>query len=270
MVIMLCLSALRWQLFAPSLLPYGTALKYTWIGLFYSHILPGALSGDVAKGVSLALRDREARVSALPVSILADKILGLVVLVLFFNVACGLVYVFDDRAFAVLRRTAVIVLLASFGGLIVGAAVATVLLRARPTLHPDVSGVAGLSQRVLIALYRAATFCIQNPATAWKAVGLSAAVHSLNILAFYVSLRSLGIAADLFLAALVYPVLAVILMIPVSISGIGVREATLVTLFQLFGLSAAAAVASAWLSLIASVPNVVIGGILQLGEMYRK
>jgi hypothetical protein len=37
------------------------------------------------------------------------------------------------------------------------------------------------------------------------------------------------------------------LLIPISISGIGVRDATLAVLFTLFGLSAASGVAISWL-----------------------
>ena len=44
----LALAALRWQSLVPHLLTYPRALKYSWIGLSYSLVLPGAVSGDVA------------------------------------------------------------------------------------------------------------------------------------------------------------------------------------------------------------------------------
>jgi uncharacterized membrane protein YbhN (UPF0104 family) len=34
----------------PPGLSYGTAVKYTWIGVFFGHVLPGSIAGDVAKG----------------------------------------------------------------------------------------------------------------------------------------------------------------------------------------------------------------------------
>ena len=56
----------------------------------------------------------------------------------------------------------------------------------------------------------------------------------------------------------------------VSISGIGVRDATLAVLFPLFGFAAASGVALSWLSLLAVIPNIVVGGGFQVLEMYRK
>jgi uncharacterized membrane protein YbhN (UPF0104 family) len=95
-------------------------------------------------------------------------------------------------------------------------------------------------------------------------------IHVVNIIATYLSFRALRVDAGLLFASVVYPVVSVMLLVPISISGIGVRDATLAVLFTLFGLSAASGVALSWLALLAMIPNVLIGGAIQLVEMYRK
>jgi hypothetical protein len=66
--------------------------------VFFGHVLPGSIAGDVAKGVSLALKDEQAR-AGLAASIVAEKVMGLAALGLFFDIACAVVY---------MRRTATI------------------------------------------------------------------------------------------------------------------------------------------------------------------
>ena len=103
-----------------------------------------------------------------------------------------------------------------------------------------------------------------------RALAISLLIHVVNIIAFYLSFKALRLEAGLAVAAVVYPVVSVMLMIPISISGIGVRDATLAVLFALFGLPAASGVAISWLALLSTIPNVAIGGAVQLYEMYRK
>src|SRR5438552_1949730 len=67
----IALTAWRWEILAPGI-SFGTAVKYTWIGVFFGHVLPGSIAGDIAKGVSLALKDNAAR-SGLATSIVAEK-----------------------------------------------------------------------------------------------------------------------------------------------------------------------------------------------------
>jgi hypothetical protein len=59
-------------------------------------------------------------------------------------------------------------------------------------------------------------------------------------------------------------------LIPISISGIGIRDAALAVLFVMFGLPAASGKTLSWLTLFATVPNVAIGGVIHLRKVRRK
>lgn len=258
------LSAWRWEALAPGL-SFTTAVKYTWIGVFFGHVLPGSIAGDIAKGVSLALKDSAAR-TGLAASIVAEKVIGLIALLLFFDIACAVVYLLYGEASAQIRHLAVIALVLSLVA-VIGAVVAVLV-----ALRSDLFAIErpGLLGRLAEGIGAAATFYRTRPALLLKAFLISIAIHLVNIFATWLSFRALNLEAGFLFGAVVYPVVSIMLLIPISISGIGVRDATLAVLFALFGMSAASGVALSWLALLAVIPNVAIGGTIQLVEMYRK
>lgn len=56
---------------------WGAALRLSLVGLFFSSLLPGAVSGDIVKAYYSCLRDPEAR-AGLILSVVLDRFLGLV------------------------------------------------------------------------------------------------------------------------------------------------------------------------------------------------
>ena len=171
-------SAWRWHVLAPSLISIGTALKYSWIGAFYSMVLPGAISGDIAKGISLAITDRDTRGAPLPASIIADRVIGLLVLLVFFDAACGIIYFMYGEAFGPLRYLAGVAIVLSILG--VGGGILTVWWHARARVQaPGGQGSIGHTvQRVADA----AAAYVGRPRQVAIAVALSVAVHVANLL----------------------------------------------------------------------------------------
>ena len=62
----------------------------------------------------------------------------------------------------------------------------------------------------------------------------------------------------------------VAVMLPITVSGIGVREIVMIGCFAIFGLGREAAVAQAWLAILMAVPIVVLGAMIQLGEVFAR
>ena len=261
----IALAGWRWHVLAPGL-SYKIATKYTWIGVFFGHVLPGSIAGDIAKGVSLALKDTAAR-TGLAASIIAEKAIGLLALLMFFDIACAVVYLLHGDASPQVRRLALLALVLSLVALIATAIAAFIAIRSRFAFTFTKPAVLA---KLATGVATAARFYSTRPSLLGKAFLISVVIHVVNIIATYLSFRALSIEAGLLFASVVYPVVSVMLLIPISISGIGVRDATLAVLFTLFGLSAASGVALSWLALIAVVPNVAIGGMIQLAEIYRK
>lgn len=262
--VMIALSAWRWECLAPGI-DFWTSFKYTWIGMFYGHVLPGSIAGDVAKGVSLALKDASAR-EGLAASIVADKVIGLAVLVAFFDVACAIVYALHGES-AQIRQLALLAIALSVGGLVAAGVGAAIALKSKLFAARGREGRVG---RFAEKIGDMARYYANKRDLLAKAVFISVLIHLVNIFAMYLSFRALRIDASLVVAAIVYPVVSVILVVPISISGIGVRDAVFAVLFTIFGMPAASGVATSWLALLAVIPNVAIGASVQLLEMYRK
>lgn len=265
----IALSAWRWQGLSLGLLRYGEAVRYTWIGLFFGSIMPGVVGGDVAKGVSLAAKETRTRDARLPVSILVDKFVGLWTLLLLFSLVALVMLGTQPELLAGMRGA-----LWAGGGLAAGG-----LLAAAAICHPH-----GAACFAAFAA-RLPTTPVRNAATRLlaafgsyggqgrlllRAALISTALHGLNALSLWLVLRSLAIPATFWFAMVFYPLLSVLLALPVSISGVGVRDVFAASMFTAFGLNPESGVAFSWLLLGLSIPSALIGGGIQLWEMFRR
>lgn len=262
------LSAWRWRILGLGLLGFREAVSYTWIGLFFGSILPGVIGGDVAKGVSLALRDKGSRDPRLPMSIVVDKLVGLWALLLLFGGVAIPLMLTHPELLAEVRRTVWVALALAAAGIAGGAVLC----------HPRGSwALTRFVQLLPFAILRRGAGKIADTVGSYggkgRAVGqcvlLSLLLHSLNACALWLAMHSLAIPASPVFAAVFYPLLSGLLALPVSISGIGVRDVFALGMFSAFGLEPTAAVAFSWLLLAMSVPNALVGGVIQLYEFFR-
>jgi glycosyltransferase 2 family protein len=263
------LSAWRWKKLSLDLIGFGAAVRYTWIGLFFGSVLPGLVGGDLAKGLSLAAKDPRVRDSRLPISIIADKLVGLWVLVLIFACVAVTTLVIQPGLLMDFRRAVYAASFIAIAGLITG-----LLLSHR-------QGAAWLNRILPLVpfaplrrwgeqLARAVGNYAGKGALLGQAAAISVMLHGFNALALWFALRSLGIPASLWFAALFYPLLSGLLALPVSISGVGVRDAFSASMFSLFGLGTESGVAFSWLLLAMSIPNVLFGGAIQGYELFTR
>ena len=160
-----------------------------------------------------------------------------------------------------------------------GVAMAAGLVGAAAICHPRgaawFSGVA--SQLPLTALRGGATYVVAAFGTyrgqgrvLRQAVLISFTLHLLNALSFWLVMRSLTIPASVWFAAIFYPLLSTLLALPVSVSGVGVRDVFAASMFTAFGLSAESGVAFSWLLLGLGIPNALAGGLIQLWELVNR
>lgn len=86
-----------------------------------------------------------------------------------------------------------------------------------------------------------------------------------NVIAFYwLSASALGLPVDYLQLALVVPVALVLLMIPITINGIGLREGVFVFLLARYGIDSADAVAFSLLIYLQTVLQGLLGGLVFL------
>jgi uncharacterized membrane protein YbhN (UPF0104 family) len=262
------LTAWRWHTLSLGFLTFWEAVRYTWIGIFFGSIVPGAIGGDVAKGVSFAAKRVRAVDHRLPLSIVVDKLVGLWVLLLQFIVVAFFALSTQSSRFPEVRTVLWVSTAATLAGL--ASAVALCL--------PSVSAkLRTLSSHFPGPLKRGATICLDalgsyagKGASLVKAAGISVLIHLSNALSLWLVMQALAISASPWFAVLFYSMLSVVLALPVSISGVGLRDAFAASLFTAYGLEAESGVALSWLLLALSLPYVLAGGVVQLWEMFRR
>jgi uncharacterized protein (TIRG00374 family) len=214
--------ALRWQLLLGAKgvsVPLGWLTRTYFVALFAGQFLPAAIGGDAVRVVELGRRTGDAPESV--ASVLIDRLVGLVSLVVLAVVA---VLVSGPG-----RRVGVVAAEGAFGA---AAAAALLLLfssRLRGTvarwLEPRASG------RRLAAggRFYEALHAYRDHRATLVAVGLLAlAVQAARVGVIWMLARALGLHVPDSVVLLAGPVVFAALALPVSLNGIGVREAVFV------------------------------------------
>lgn len=103
----------------------------------------------------------------------------------------------------------------------------------------------------------------------WTIVALAIVRHILGIVSFGLVAHALGAQISYQTIAWVRVVLHAVMMLPITLSGIGVREGSLVILLQEYAVPASQAVALAFLMFVISLCANSLGGLLELRSFLR-
>ncbi|UCF31363.1 MAG: flippase-like domain-containing protein [bacterium] len=250
------LSSFRWQILLRPLgysLDWVRVLKIYYIGMFFSLFLPSVIGGDGIKTFYIAGTWR--RIPAALYTLLADRVIGMTALILYSLVGAASVWsrVPPWMAFSLLFAVPVIYL------------VVVLLPRfSQPILD--------LSRRMR-ELPRERLFVYwTDPTPALKGWTISMVVHLMIVLAHLLMGSSLGLDVPKAAWFLIYPLAGFISVIPVSLNGIGLREAAYVYLLGLFGVGPekAFSLGLMWFSMV--LINGLLGGLPYLlgGELKVK
>lgn len=237
-------STVRWKL----LLPEGIGLKKLFslymIGAFFNSFLPGIVGGDAVKGYYLY--KATGRAGLVLASVFMDRYLGLVVLIMISIIS----FPFGFRYLQETNMTWLfLIIILSF---VLGSFLFFGLRIGKHVKH-----VGNLYD--YFHAYR------NERGTIGKALLLSVLVQFSGFAAVYILARGLGQNIP-FLSILVYlPLIILISTIPISISGLGVREGAFVLFFSVIGVSpeAAAAVSLSWFI------SILVGSLIGLIEYVR-
>ena len=95
---------------------------------------------------------------------------------------------------------------------------------------------------------------------------LSLIIQSINVIAHWLFAYSLGLDLNIFDVAIIFSATAVIISIPISINGIGVREAVYIFALGFWGISQESALAFSFLSFMSAINLSLIGGAVLFFE----
>lgn len=93
--------------------------------------------------------------------------------------------------------------------------------------------------------------------------------HAIGIVSFWIVALALGVELSFLTIGWIRVVLHAIMSLPISLSGIGVREGSLVLLLAEYGVAGADAVALAFLLFVINLAQNSLGGIFELKNMVR-
>jgi uncharacterized membrane protein YbhN (UPF0104 family) len=238
------IAAIRWRLLLPQEFKTKRLFSFALIGSFFNTFLPGIIGGDAVKTYYLYKEINSGSMSLS--SVFMDRYIGF--LSLMFIALCSFVF-----GFRYISGTFIEWLLPA---IILGFIIASVMLFGL-RLGKKIKLVSDFydyfdqhkNQRPLIT----------------KTFFLSIAIQTMSILSMYVIALGLGQQASIIYYFIFFPIITVVSTLPISISGLGVREGSFVLLFGIIGISPemATAMSLAWFISIAC------GGLAGLFEYLR-
>ncbi|MCB2107169.1 MAG: flippase-like domain-containing protein [Rhodobacteraceae bacterium] len=232
------ITAERLRLVLPGMTP-GQAFRFTLIGLLYANVLPTPLAGDAVKAVRLA------RIHVAPgqaaLAVVRDKLLG----------------------FAAL---AVIAVAATATGEMppVVTAIAAGLIAAIALVWRGLSRVPWLAEKLGFGTVEGA----EAPAPRHYVVNFVWGIvfQILCAVIFAVIGGALGLELDPAQWVVVYATVTLVLLLPVTVAGLGLREGTLVGVLAFFGQNEAAALALSLCLLALGLLGALAGLVAETGR----
>jgi uncharacterized membrane protein YbhN (UPF0104 family) len=221
------ISTLRWKLLLPEVLGVRKLFSLYMIGAFFNTILPGVIGGDAVKG--FYLYKAIGRGSLTLASIFMDRYLGFVVLIAICAIAFpfGYKYLQGSRIEWLLPLVVLSFIIASL--LIFGLRI-------------------GKRVKILSGFYDYFHAYRNQKEVIGKTLLLSVLVQLSGIFSVYI--LTIGVGQHIpFLACLIFiPLIIMFTTLPISISGLGVREGAFVLFFGLIGIKpgVATAISFSW------------------------
>jgi uncharacterized protein (TIRG00374 family) len=236
--------------------------RITMIGGFFNLFLLGATGGDVVK-IFYAIKEAGSKKTAALLSVLVDRMIGLIALVAVTVFVCSLRWseLMSHPFTQAMMGTLFFVMGGMVGMIVAGFVVDRFhLSRFIPSWLPMHGKIMELSQAFSIYARDLKVLLVT--------IGLSIPAHFCNFLAYYFAARAFGSFAgkggvmDIFS---VMPMINTIAALPISLSGVGVREQLFEKSFAaLFGTPASLAVMISMTGFMITVFWGLIGGLIYL------
>lgn len=248
------LHGLRWQLLNPDLSEQLNMWQYfrlIMIAHSFNLIMPGALGGDLAR-TGMTLKKVKKKRAENVVAILADRLVGLISILFLGSTAFLITTDIPDRT-----------VFYSFFAVIYLAIAVIFIILTNSSLHKLLSkhlhrlGRVGtwFNQAIIVWSNALKYFCNNSRKVALSLL-LCLPIHGLSFFSAYLLARSLSIQISFFDISLIISLMWLVTAIPITISGAGVRELSLIYLFSIYGVAAEPATA---LSLYIYIISLLIG-----------
>lgn len=257
------LSAKKWQLLLTAKrerVPFLQAWKYYYIGTFFNVFLPTSVGGDAVKAhvFSKQLQRREESYA----SVIMDRLTGLVAVV---AIGSGALLAGWHLIDATARLLALPILVLPLALLVILFFTDWIdrLLQLR-FLHRF-----SRARCFIHEVYTALRAYASRPRALLPVMAISLCYHLLLVLVNVTLSRALGLDMAVSYFFVFIPVAEILVFLPVTVQGFGVREGTYVTLFSSVGVGSAAAFSLGFSDQLVKLVGNLVGGLVYLGHSLR-
>lgn len=243
-------------------------LRLNYISVFYSSFLPGQASGEIIKGAKLT--KKESAIQKVWVPIFIDKATNLLIIFLI-----GFVAILLDASYR--KNTG---LLLTVSGATFLLSLLTIILFSERTekivrfLREKAINILNVFRVKLEPLNKFSIsyfeYYKKHDLLMLETLFWSILVKIPHIIVFYVLALSLNIQIDPVQAAWLFSMVSVVTLIPISFSGLGVREGTVIVILSNIGIDNASALSLSILIFILGILMALIGGLIELFNDFKK
>jgi uncharacterized protein (TIRG00374 family) len=249
------ISALRWQILLKAQnisISLWKLARYYLEGSFFNNFLPTTIGGDIVRTYKVSK-------SSVPITqsftiIVVERLTGIFALIVYAFLGLQLGYSEFGNMQLVWVAGGVFLV-------VVTILVSLVMLQGGKMMENTRADQLSRIKRVIYNIFHTLYFFKDKKKVLFKALFLAFVLQFNVIIFFYIISYSLDIRPPFYYFLIVIPLIHVILMFPVSINGIGIRENAFIFFLSKIGICAATSVALSWLGFAMVLIYAVFGGI---------
>ena len=261
------LMAWRWQLLLASKgidEPLGWLTRLYFVGYAAGQVLPTSMGGDAVRIVEHARRRPYAKAEAAG-AVVIERVIG---------AAATLLLVAFALVVAVGRYDDIELLIAVEAAGVIGVAVLAFLMFSRRTRTVLAERIFPLGRRIglerpLERVHAALHGYREQRGVLLSVLALTLAAQLARIVAIWLCGKAVGVDLSLLVYVILGPLLFLVMLVPFTINGLGVREAFFVAFLGRFGVGVDEAFATGFLFYVVTVATSVPGGLLLLWRSVR-
>jgi uncharacterized protein (TIRG00374 family) len=251
------MTAVRWQVILTTYrLPVSLRelIPIIFVSNTLGHLLPGGVGADIIRGHQVSKKYQHQQVAEVSATIILDRIIGF--FSMFLLALLGAVIAWFLGLSNQLIIPLVLLNIASIFGFI-----AVNFLHGRVARIAPKKGKLADIWRKLSRLVRASTNISMIRQILWRIFVISMVVQLLRCLNFWMIYQSLGASVPAIYFLIFIPLVFVVMLLPISIGGFGVREGALLYFFSTVGIDSEISVAAGFLfyvlQLLAFFPGLI-------------
>lgn len=257
-IVGIAINALKWKVLLPDQ-KYFRLVKYNLIGRFYSLIMPGQMGGEVVKAYLISKNQDEQE--RFYISVFIDKITSLLgVNILFF---WGII--FSDRRFPIEIIWATVIITFAILFLFFMTKVNFFYQKAISILENLLKY--GFLQSSIINLIKIVVVWNKYSKKTWELIqnaSLGIIYQLTAVIMIYLIGQEMGLGISFIDWVWLVSLVAIVLFLPISLAGLGIREGSFIVLLSLFSIPNERAVALSLIFFSLQLIASAIGGVIEV------